>query len=175
MKSLLLAFLVLLPCAGKVFLSQKQAIKQVFGQQEIQSQTHYWSKAQQQKIQHLADAKKVGRLGKEFHDQGGRTAWWDTRQVRSKGQSLLIVIQPNHEVEKILVCSFQEPLEYLPSPKWYAQFAGKKLGPKLQLNKDIHAFTGATLTARATVQAVREALAAHMVAYPPAPGHDDPQ
>ncbi len=169
MKSFFLCSLLFLPAAGKVFLTQKQALHQVFGKQEMQSQTHYWDKKQREEILRLADANQVAALGKEFWQKDGRSAWWDTRKVRSKSQSLLIVIDPNHELEKILVCSFQEPLEYLPTSKWYAQFEGKKLNAKLQLNQDIHGFTGATLTARATVKAVREALAAHEVAHPSKP------
>ena len=60
--------------------------------------------------------------------------------------------------------SFREPLDYLPREGWYRQFDGEQLDDDLQLKRDIRPVTGATLTARATTEAVRRVLAIHQVA-----------
>jgi hypothetical protein len=59
------------------------------------------------------------------------------------------------------VLAFNEPEDYLPKAAWYGQFAGKKLSGELQLKKAIRPIAGATLTARATTEAVRRVLAIH--------------
>ncbi|MEL7061524.1 MAG: FMN-binding protein, partial [Acidobacteriota bacterium] len=57
----------------------------------------------------------------------------------------------------------REPAEYIPPALWYAQFDGRSLDEALQVERGIRGVTGATLTARATTEAVRRALAIHAV------------
>jgi hypothetical protein len=75
----------------------------------------------------------------------------------------MVVVAPDGSIARVELLSFDEPLEYVPKPRWYEEFRGRRLDQELNLKRGIHAVTGATLTARATVAAVREALAAHQV------------
>lgn len=59
--------------------------------------------------------------------------------------------------------SFDEPLEYVPRPEWYARLAGRRLDGELALKRGVRPVAGATLTASATVEAVRRVLALHAV------------
>jgi Na+-translocating ferredoxin:NAD+ oxidoreductase RnfG subunit len=86
-------------------------------------------------------------------------AYLDTHIVRTKKESILILLNENGSVRRVEVVAFQEPPEYLPSERWYQQFEGKSLNADLQMKKSIHPVTGATLTAQATTDAVRKVLA----------------
>jgi Na+-translocating ferredoxin:NAD+ oxidoreductase RnfG subunit len=59
--------------------------------------------------------------------------------------------------------TFREPLEYMPRKGWYEQYEGQELDDDLALKRNIRPVTGATLTARATTDAVRRVLALHAV------------
>ena len=61
------------------------------------------------------------------------------------------------------VVTFREPIEYMPREGWYEQYQGKVLDADLALKRAIRPVTGATLTARATTEAVRRILALHRV------------
>ena len=91
------------------------------------------------------------------------TAYFDTHRVRTLPETLMIVVSPDGSVKHMEVIVFREPLEYLAKAQWYEQFLNQRLGSQLALKRDIDALTGATLTARATTDAVRRTLAIHQV------------
>lgn len=88
----------------------------------------------------------------------GPLAYVDSHRVRTQQESLLIVLNGDKTVKKIEILSFKEPTEYIPKSKWYGQFQSQKLSDELQIKKNISPVTGASLTARATTQAVRRVL-----------------
>src|SRR5213593_1424174 len=49
-------------------------------------------------------------------------AYVDTHQVRTKRESLLILLDEKGTVKRIEVTAFLEPPEYQASPSWYAQY-----------------------------------------------------
>jgi electron transport complex protein RnfG len=95
----------------------------------------------------IVDGKQVGR------------AYLDTHVVRTKKESLLILLNADGTVKRIEMVAFLEPHDYIPPDKWYEQFEKKRLNENLRLKKDIPAVTGATLTSQATTDAVRRILA----------------
>jgi len=97
--------------------------------------------------------------------QPAGTAYFDTHKVRTLPETLMIVIDLQGKVARIEVLSFREPEEYMPRPTWYQQFLGKKLDADLQIKRGVRPVTGATLTARATTDAVRRVLALHQVLH----------
>ena len=76
----------------------------------------------------------------------------------------MVVIGADGAVRRVEVVTFREPLEYMPRGAWYAQYKGQELDDDLVLKRDIRPVTGATLTTRATTEAVRRVLAIHAVA-----------
>jgi hypothetical protein len=177
MKTALYLFLIsaLAAAPAKTFFSHEQALKASFGAKVTTSKhTHYWSKEQRARVAKLVGASKATEVrshqaaysanpvqGKVTNTD---TAWFDKRVVRTKAQEIMLVVDCNGLVKNLFVCVFDEPTKYKPSEKWYAQYKGLKLTENLQLNKDIHGVSGATLTARSTTSAVRELLAAAQVA-----------
>lgn len=90
-------------------------------------------------------------------------AYLDTHVVRTKKESLLLIVNPEGKLMRVEVVAFLEPPEYMPPDIWYRQFDGRALNDEMQLKRSIHPVTGATLTARATTEAVRKALAIDQV------------
>jgi hypothetical protein len=155
------------PGWAKVFLSVDEAVRLAFPGAEVARRTAYLTQEQVRRARALAgvevpsalvtyyQAKRAGRLA--------GTAYFDTHRVRTLPETLMIVVDPQGKVARMEVVSFREPEEYLPRGVWYEQFRGRSLDRDLQLKRDIHPVTGATLTARATTDAVRRVLALHQV------------
>lgn len=90
-------------------------------------------------------------------------AYLDTHGVRTLPETLMIVVGADGTVARVEVVVFREPVEYMPREGWYRQYDGEGLDDDLSLKRDIRPVTGATLTARATTEAVRRVLAIHQV------------
>jgi FMN-binding protein len=152
---------------AKVFLSVDEALRLAFPNSKVARRTAFLTPEQVRRARELAGAEVPSALVTYYTaTRGGQpagTAWFDTHRVRTLPETLMIVVDPQGRVGRIEVISFREPEEYLPRGAWYEQFRGKALGPSLQLKRDIRPVTGATLTARATTDAVRRVLALHQV------------
>ena len=88
-------------------------------------------------------------------------AYLDTHRVRTLPETLVVILDSGGKVRRVEVAAFREPLDYKPGDSWYRQFDGEELDRDLALDRDIRPITGATLTARATTDAVRRSLAIH--------------
>lgn len=167
------AFLVTLPfpADAKVFLSMDEALKLAFPGCTVERKTVYLTAEQLKKAQDLADTEILSRLLNPYvstcHGQLGATAYFDTHKVRTLPETLMIVVEPSGKVRRLEVISFSEPEDYLPRTNWYGQFVGKSLTDALNLKKEIRGIAGATLSSRATTNAVRRVLALHQVANGP--------
>jgi Na+-translocating ferredoxin:NAD+ oxidoreductase RnfG subunit len=91
----------------------------------------------------------------------------DVHNVRTQPEAFLVVLTPEGEVRSVRVLAFHEPLDYLPTESWYAQFAGKTGQDGLRVGRDVHAVAGATLSAHAAADGVRRMLAYWQVLLKP--------
>jgi Na+-translocating ferredoxin:NAD+ oxidoreductase subunit G len=144
-------------------ISRDEALKMAFPDAEIRQSMIFLTPEEQREASKLAEVPIESALVARydaFKDQKpiGR-AYLDTHIVRTKKESLLIVLNEDGKIRRIEIVAFQEPPEYLPSEKWYEQFQGKSLDSELRLKKEIHPVTGATLTAQASTDASRRVLA----------------
>lgn len=163
-----LAPVVSVPPAGKVFLTVEEALELVFPKAEVKRGRVYLTAEQKKRASKLAKVPIEQGIVRPYvaRDAKGKllgTAYLDVHRVRTLKETLLIVVDPEQRVRRIEILSFGEPLDYLPRGNWYAQFTGKRLDDKLTLKGGIRGVTGATLTARATTEAVRRVLALHQV------------
>lgn len=163
----LLLTLVAAPAAAKVFLSVDEALKLAFPQCKVERKTAYLTPEQVKRARELSGVEVPSALV-TYHvaTRGGQpagTAYFDTHRVRTLPETLMVVVDPQGKVSRIEVISFREPEEYLPRGAWYEQFKGRGLDRELQLKQAIRPVTGATLTARATTDAVRRVLALHKI------------
>jgi len=163
----LLLLAAVAPAAAKVFVTVDEALKLAFPGCEVTRKTAFLTPEQVKRARELAGAEVPSALVNYYEavkrGQPAGTAWFDTHRVRTLPETLLIVVDPQGKVGRIEVISFREPEEYLPRGAWYEQFRGRALDPDLQLKRGIHPVTGATLTARATTDAVRRVLALRQI------------
>ena len=167
--------------ALKVLLQLDEALALAFPGCEIERATEYLTELQVERAGKLAGRELPSAIAHPYvATREGRlvgTAYVDTHRVRTLRESVLIVVAPDQRVQRIEVLAFAEPEDYLPRGRWYQQFVGKPLDDELNLKRGIRGITGATLTARATTDAVRRVLAVHRVLNPlpePVPTPDGP-
>lgn len=154
--------------AAKVFLSQEEALKLAFPESKVERKTAFLTPAQQKEAKKLSGEEELPSAlatyyvaARDGHEVG--TAYFDTHDVRTMPETIMVVVDPAGKIARIEVLSFSEPEEYLPRPHWYEQFQGKPLDEELSMKRGIRPITGATLTARATTDAARRVLALHQV------------
>ena len=87
----------------------------------------------------------------------------DVHNVRTHPEAFMVVLAPEGTVRSVRILAFHEPLEYLPTERWYQQFGERSLADALRIGGDVHGIVGATLSAQATTAGVRRALALHRV------------
>ena len=153
--------------AGKVFLTQEEALKLAFPGAAVERRTFFLTEAEQKEVQALSGGPAPSALAVAYvavkDGKLAGTAYFDTHVVRTQQETLLVAVDPEGAVFRIEVLSFSEPEEYLPREHWYGQFQGRKLDDDLAISRGIRAVSGATLTARATTEAARRVLALHAV------------
>lgn len=158
------------PASSKVFLTLDEALELAFPGCEIDRRTVYLTREQLRRARGLANAPIERAIVHPYvatcDGAPGGVAYFDAHRVRTLPETLMVAVGPDDRVKRLEVLSFREPEDYLPGERWYAQFLGKPLTEGLRLEADIRSITGATLTARATSDAVRRLLALHAVIFP---------
>lgn len=168
--------LVARPAAAKVFVSQNQALAEAFPEAtRIERDTHILLKRQAAQVQELTKDREISKIVVLHTAWAGEEllgfAHIDVHNVRTKPEAFLVVLTPEGIVRSVRVLAFHEPLDYLPTEGWYAQFEGKSGEDRLRVGRDVHGVVGATLSARAAADGVRRMLAYYEVLL--APEHGD--
>jgi Na+-translocating ferredoxin:NAD+ oxidoreductase RnfG subunit len=163
------------PSSAKVFASQKQALAEAFPDAtRIDRDTRILRAKTVARIEAITRQKlesKIVVLHTAY--QGGLVLGYahiDVHTVRTKTEALMIVLAPSGEVRSVRILAFHEPLEFLPTDRWYSQFSGKTSLASLRVGRDVHGVVGATLSARAAAEAIRRMLAYWEVLLRPAEG-----
>jgi len=152
-----------------VLITVEEALELAFPDATTERQTLFLSDDQREKATEQSGAEITSALATRYVAKGadGSVRGWaylDTHRVRTLPETLMIVLDADGKVQRVEVVTFREPLEYMPRKGWYTQYDGQILDDDLALKRDIRPVTGATLTARATTEAVRRVLAIHAVA-----------
>lgn len=158
---------------AKVFASQKQALADAFPDaSRIERRTLLVRAADVAKIEAITgreiDAKVVVIHVAYQGEQILGYAEIAVHTVRTQPEAILIVLSPDGRVRSVRVIAFHEPLDYLPTDRWYSQFVGKGKGDSLRIGRDVHGVVGATLSAQAAADGVRRMLAYWEVLLRPA-------
>ncbi len=155
------------PGQARVFLTLEEALELALPGCAIERRTVYLTEAQLARARALAgvaiDTALVHPYAARRDGKLVATAYFDAHRVRTQPETLMIVVDPEGRVQRIELLAFAEPPDYIPRAGWYRQFEREGLGENLQLQRGIRPVTGATLTARATTEAVRRVLAIHRV------------
>lgn len=126
----------------------KKAVGQV---RKLAAQKSFNKKAAFAYVARDADGKIVG------------TAFFDAHKVRTKRETLMVLVNPSGTLKGVETVVFQEPPEYIAQDAFYASLEGRSQGRKLQLGRGLDGTTGATLTCRAVADCTRRVLALHEV------------
>ncbi|HSL83714.1 MAG TPA: FMN-binding protein [Thermoanaerobaculia bacterium] len=156
------------PAPAQVFLTVDEALALAFPDCRVERTTVYLTEEQLARARRLAGGAVESALVHPYvarcpDGEDGGVAYFDSHRVRTLPETLMVVVGPEDEVARIEVLSFKEPPDYIPRQAWYDQFLGRELDAELELKRGIRSVTGATLTARATTDAVRRVLAVHRV------------
>jgi len=164
---LLCCLLLTSVCQAKVFYSKAEAMELAFGAgAKVEKLSLFPMELQSQKIRQLARVNKVPSLFTFYvvQEQGKvlKYAAIESHQVRTKPETLLVVLNALGELEEVHTLAFHEPAEYQPSERWYAQLYALAL-EELSFNRSVQGITGATLSSRAALDSVRLVLAMYQV------------
>ncbi len=164
-------FLVLLGTVNssfaKIFFSKNEALELAFGKDvQVEQLSLFPDEQQAAKIQEIAKTKLESGLftfyvGKEKDNVLGYAAL-ETVTVRTKPETLMIVLTPEGELRNITTLAFHEPPEYQPPERWFEHLYKRPLAD-MDFNKGVDGISGATLSTRATVSSVRKVMAIYQV------------
>jgi Na+-translocating ferredoxin:NAD+ oxidoreductase RnfG subunit len=153
--------------AATVLITVEEAVALAFGDAATTRETLFLTEEQISRVAEEGGGELSGAMVTRYvaMADGNRVgyAYLDTHRVRTLPETLMVVLEPGGGVRRVEVVAFREPLEYVPRDSWYGQFEGERLSDELALKRNIRPVTGATLTARATTEAVRRILAIHTV------------
>ncbi len=168
---LMVAVFLLLAGAASVaqgrFISRDEALAAVFPGAVVEAERVFLTEQQMVEIAEIAGVEvESGLVARYVATRGdsvlGR-AYVDTHVVRTKRESLLIVLEADGSVRRVEVTAFLEPPDYLASQRWLRQYDRRHLDDDMALQRAIRPIAGATLTANATNAAVRRVLAIDQV------------
>jgi len=147
---------------AKVFFSKEEAFELAFGKDAlIESIPVYLTEEQKATVEQKAQVKLDSELFTFFEGKKGDVvlgyAAIESHTVRTQPETLLILLSPNGELVRTEVLAFHEPPEYKPSEIWLAHLLHRSI-EDLRMNKGVDAISGATLSSRATLNAVRTVL-----------------
>jgi electron transport complex protein RnfG len=144
-------------------ISREEALKAAFPGAKVVSSMIFLNNSEMEQVAKNSDSKLstalIARYDATLDGKEVGRAYLDTHIVRTKKESLLIILNPDGKLRRVEIVAFLEPPEYIPPDRWYQQFEGKSKRDKIRLKQDIPAVTGATLTSRATTEAIRRVLA----------------
>ncbi|MDD2724585.1 MAG: FMN-binding protein [Methylovulum sp.] len=86
----------------------------------------------------------------------------ETSTVRTKPETLMIVLTPEGELRNVHTLAFHEPPEYQPSAQWYEKLARHSLAD-MELNKGVDGVSGATLSTRSALSSIRKVMAVYQI------------
>lgn len=158
---------------AKVFYSKSEALALAFPEADrVDDKSILLGDEQASRVEQLAKSRLESRLVRLYTGYRGSErlgyAFIDVHTVRTLPEAFLVVLSLDGAVRSLRLLAFHEPLEYMPSARWYQQFESKTLAAPLRLDGDVHGIVGATLSSRAATEGVRRALALYqvLVAHP---------
>lgn len=153
---------ITLPGMATIFYSKNEAMDLAFGEgAEVETLSLFPDDAQKQLIEKEAKVKlETGLISLYAGKQAGKLVGYaaiETITVRTKPETLMIVLTPEGNVSNVVTLAFHEPPEYQPPENWFTQLVGKPI-EEMDFSKGIQGVAGATLSTRAAVSSTRKIL-----------------
>lgn len=154
-------------CYGKIYYSKSEAMDLAFGKEAtVEMLSLFPSDEELAQIEKTARVKMESSLysfyvGKK-NDEIIAYAAIESHTVRTKPETLLVVLTPEGKISAIHTLAFHEPPEYQPPQRWYQQLLRRDL-EQLSFSADIQGITGATLSTRSALNISRKVMAVFQV------------
>jgi hypothetical protein len=157
------------PSFSKVYMTRDKALSVTFpGADRIEKKAVFLTEEQVKKIETLAKSELESKLYTFYAGKRGEEtlgyAVIDTHVLRTKTETLMIVINPDGTLRQVEILAFFEPDDYMPTANWLNLFQGGPLNGSLWIGRDIPNITGATITSNSLVKSVRRIMAVFEVA-----------
>ena len=152
---------------GKIFYSKEEAMELAFGKgAQVELLSLFPDKNDIAQIEAAAHTKLESGMftfyvGKKQGKILGYAAI-ESETVRTKPETLLIVLSPAGEIQQVTLLAFHEPPEYQAPDRWFQQFNKLPLA-EIDFNKGIQGISGATLSTRSALASVRKVLAIYQI------------
>ncbi|MGZ4981621.1 MAG: FMN-binding protein [Methylobacter sp.] len=155
------------PSFATVFYSKNEALELAFGKNaQVEQLSLFPDEQQTAKVEELAKGKLDSGLFTFYvgKDQGKVLGYAaiETVTVRTKPETLMIVLTTDGELRNVTTLAFHEPPEYQPPERWFEQLYKRPLAD-MDFNRGVDGISGATLSTRATVNSVRKVMAIYQV------------
>lgn len=155
------------PSFAKIFYSKNEALELAFGKGIPVEQLSLFPDEQQvAKIQQDAKVKLDSGLFTFYvgKDQGKILGYAaiETSTVRTKPETLMIVLTPDGALRKVYTLAFHEPPEYQPPDRWFEQLYKRPLA-EMDFNKGVDGISGATLSTRSALNSIRKVMSIYEV------------
>lgn len=155
--------------SAEVFRMPQDALKAHFPKSLVIRRARYLTERQKSELEKQLGFRLQSRLH-TFYEARKRgklvgLGIFDTHIVRSKDETLFIVLEPNGTVRSVETISFYEPPDYLAPPRWLKLFSGKSSPSEVVAGRNLPGITGATLTSRAVSKSVRKVLLLYRVHF----------
>jgi len=163
----LLLFAMISPSYGKIYYSKNEAMELAFGKDAVVEMLSLFPTEEQLvQIEKLARVKMESALytfyiGKKDGEILGYAAI-ENHRVRTKPETLLVLLTPEGKVKVIHTLAFHEPPEYQPPQRWYQQLYNLEID-QISFREDIQGITGATLSTRSALNITRKVLAIYQI------------
>lgn len=152
---------------AKIFYSKNEAMELAFGKgMQVEQLSLFPDDDQIARIQQDAKVKLDSGLftfyvGKDRDKILGYAAI-ETSTVRTKPETLMIVLTPDGELRNVYTLAFHEPPEYQPPERWFEQLYKRPLA-EMDFNKGVDGIAGATLSTRSALAGIRKVMAIYQV------------
>jgi len=155
------------PSFAEIFYSKNEAMELAFGKgPQIEQLSLFPDENQVAKIEQEAKVKLDSGLFTFYvgKDQGKILGYAaiETNTVRTKPETLMIVLTPDGELRKVVTLAFHEPPEYLPPDRWFEQLYKRPLA-EMDFNKGVDGISGATLSTRSALNSIRKVMTIYQV------------
>jgi transcriptional regulator of nitric oxide reductase len=155
------------PSFATIFYSKNEAMELAFGKAaQIETLSLFPDDSEIAKIQEIAKTKLDSGLFSFYVGKSGEKilgyAAIETNTVRTKPETLMIVLTPEGELRNVYTLAFHEPPEYQPPERWYEQLYKRPLS-EMDFNKGVDGISGATLSTRSALTAIRKVMAMYQI------------
>jgi Na+-translocating ferredoxin:NAD+ oxidoreductase subunit G len=154
------------PVVGQT-VSRDEVLASAYPGAAFKSEQVFLTSAQQARVAELSGTERPSAFVVRYVASKDGTvvgrAYVDTHVVRTKKQSLLVMLDGGGRIKRVEATAFLEPGEYRAPGAWMRQYNDRVLTPDLAVNRAIRPIAGATLTGRAVNGAVRRVLAIDQV------------